>query len=163
MSTASIGKVFRFLPVNQIIVRNRFVMTMLDISRSVVSNKDISVIDIVENGDRCAPIISSGIDGGTSRFSIGIVSICFNRLVCIAWFATAKGIGAKSKSPMESITFPSAKREVIGANLSIHITAALSIRLEEHGIEGVGDAISYEIISSGFCINTGLICCCICL
>ena len=93
MGTTSIFESLGFFPIHQLVVFCTIMAVMLQISSTVMPNKGIPIINVIDKGTRQPSSLSVRIKGFTQA-PIGIVSVVGRRLVCYPWVIKSKCVSA---------------------------------------------------------------------
>jgi hypothetical protein len=115
---ATIFKVLGLFPVDQIVVNQTGVLPVLDISSSILTDKDIVIIQIVDNGLRETSSVSVRVES-FAQILVEIQSVALDTSVRDSR-VVVDGLGAKAAVPVKGVAFPPTNDSVGGENLAVH-------------------------------------------
>jgi hypothetical protein len=150
---ATIFKVLGLFPVDQIVVIVTGVLPVLNISGSILTDKDIVVIQIVENGLRETSSFSARVKS-RAQILVEIPSVALDASVRDSRIEI-DGVGTKAAVPVKGVAFPSTNDSVLGANLALCVTVGAC--LAEHAIERVGRTVANQIVGGRLEIKASLV------
>ena len=124
MSRAAIVEVLRSLPIQQVIIVDRYMVCILYITGIVLANKHVVVVDIIRDSKAKATLLSSTGEACT-RGRIG-VSVHRHRLRHLSWERRPQYVRAKAPVTVIDVALNATKFGVLRAHATLRAAAAVA-------------------------------------
>jgi hypothetical protein len=150
---ATIFEVLGHFPVDQIVVTDTGVLLVLKIPNSILTHKDIVVIQIVNDGLRETSSIAIRVKS-LAQILVNIEAVALETSVRDSRPEVDR-VGAKAGVPVKCVAFPSTNGSVGGANVEVRVT--IGAWLGKHAIERVGRPVANQIVGGRLEIEASLV------
>jgi hypothetical protein len=143
VSRSTIFKVLGHFPVDQIVVTDTSVLLVLTIPNSILTHKDIVVIQIVDDGLREISSDAIGVKS-PAQILVNIEAVLALKTLVRDLRPEVDGAGAKAGVPLKCVAFPSSNGSVGGANVEVRII--ICAWLGKHAIKRVSLPVANQIV-----------------